>query len=202
MRDPSLQQRTRFRKQPLQARSRETVGAIVEATARILEKDGHDGFTTNAVAERAGVSIGTLYQYFPDKEALLGALIARETSLLVAEAEAASAQPYGPAALDVLIGAAVAHQLRRPALARLLDFEEGRMPFDADTQRVRDRLRSILADVLSRPGLPPQPDLPIATADVAAIIQAMVDAAGPREETAQAALPARVRPAVVVSLGA
>ena len=197
MRDPSLRQRTRLRKQPLQARSRETVGAIVEATARILEKDGHDGFTTNAVAERAGVSIGTLYQYFPDKEALLGALIARETSSLVAEAEAADAEPSGSAALDVLIGAAVAHQLRRPALARLLDFEEGRMPFDADTRRARERFRVIVASLLSRPDLPPQPDLQTATADVAAIIQGMVDAAGEREETAQEALMARVRRAVV-----
>ena len=197
MPDPPFQQRARLRKQPLQARSRETVGAIIEATARILENQGYDGFTTNAVAERAGVSIGTLYQYFPDKEALLGALIARETSLLVADAEATIAQPSGPLALDLLIAAAVAHQLRRPALARLLDFEEGRMPFDADTRRVRGRFRAILASLLSRPDLPPQPDLPTATADVAAIIQGMVDAAGERGETAQDALRARLRRAVV-----
>lgn len=173
------------------------MGVIIEATARIPEKEGRDGFTTDAVAERAGVSIGTLYQYFPDKEALLGALIARETSLLVDDAEEAGAQSSGPLALDKLIGAAVAHQLRRPALARLLDFEEGRMPFDADTRQVRGRFRAILASVLSRPDLPPQPDLPTATADVAAIIQGMVDAAGEREETAQEALLARVRRAVV-----
>jgi AcrR family transcriptional regulator len=92
-------QRARPRKQPRQARARHTVEAIIEASARILEEQGHGGFTTNAVAELAGVSIGTLYQYFPDKNALLGALIARETGGLVAEAEAACLIATGHEAL-------------------------------------------------------------------------------------------------------
>lgn len=62
------------RRKPRQARAAETVASIVEAAAQILEKGGLAGFTTNAVAERAGVSIGTLYQYFADKNALLLAL--------------------------------------------------------------------------------------------------------------------------------
>ena len=193
----SVGQRARPRKQPLQSRAQKTVEVIVEATARILETRGHDGFTTNAVAERAGVSIGTLYQYFPNKDALLGALIARETTLLVDDAELAVAAPSGPAALDVLIGAAVAHQIRRPALARLLDFEESRMPLDADRLRVRGRFQAILASVLSRPDLPPQPDPHTLVVDVAAIIQGMLDAAGERGETAREALMTRVRRAVV-----
>jgi hypothetical protein len=73
------------RKAPKQARSLNTVTAIVEGAARILEEDAHDGFWTNAVAERTGVSVGSLYQYFPSKDALIGALIARKTSLLIAE---------------------------------------------------------------------------------------------------------------------
>ena len=60
---------------------------IVEAAARILEQAGLGAFTTNAVAQRAGVSIGSLYQYFPRKEALIGALIIRETSLLLGDWE-------------------------------------------------------------------------------------------------------------------
>ncbi len=193
----ALRQRTPPRKQPSQARAQNTVEAIVEATARILEDDGHRGFTTNAVAERAGVSIGTLYQYFPNKDALVGALIGRETSLLVGDAEVACAQESGPVALDMLIDAAVAHQLRRPALARLLDFEESRLPFDADTRQVRDRFRTILLHLLARPDLPPQANLATATADVAAIIQGMLDAAGERGETARSPLIARVRRAVL-----
>jgi AcrR family transcriptional regulator len=62
------------RRTPRQTRSAETVASIVEAAAQILEKGGLAAFTTNAVAERAGVSIGTLYQYFADKNALVMAL--------------------------------------------------------------------------------------------------------------------------------
>lgn len=190
-------QRPRPRKQPRQARARHTVDAIVEASARILEEQGHGGFTTNAVAELAGVSIGTLYQYFPDKDALLGALIARETARLVEEAEAACLITAGIEALDALIRAAVRHQLRRPRLARLLDFEEGRLPLDTDTQLVRARFMAILADILDRPDLPEQPDMPVAIADVAAIMRGMIDSAGERGEHEQAALVARVRRAVL-----
>ena len=62
------------RKRPTQRRSQETVQVIMRAAAYILERDGWGGFTTNRVAERAGVNIGSLYQYFPNKEAILEAL--------------------------------------------------------------------------------------------------------------------------------
>jgi AcrR family transcriptional regulator len=65
------------RKLPEQDRSRATVDAIVDATARVLVKHGYDAFTTNRVAEKAGVSVGSLYQYFPNKEALLSELMRR-----------------------------------------------------------------------------------------------------------------------------
>jgi len=190
-------QRARPRKQPRQARAQHTVSAIIEASARILEEHGHGGFTTNAVAELAGVSIGTLYQYFPDKDALLGALIARETSCLIEEAEATRVITRGREALDGVIRAAVRHQIRRPRLARLLDFEEARMPFDAETQLVRARFVALLADILARPDLPPQPDLPTATVDVLAIMRGMIDAAGERGEIGQEALLMRVGRAVL-----
>ena len=67
-----------YRKKPGQARSEATVEAIFEATARILQKDGIDALNTNAIARLAGVSIGTLYQYFADKKAILIALARRE----------------------------------------------------------------------------------------------------------------------------
>lgn len=62
------------RKRPIQRRSQQTVAAILEATARILVDHGYKGLNTNRVAELAGVSIGSLYQYFPNKEALVLAL--------------------------------------------------------------------------------------------------------------------------------
>jgi AcrR family transcriptional regulator len=68
---------TKPRKNASQERSRATVDALVEATARILVKEGFDKASTNRIAEKAGVSIGSLYQYFPTKEALVAAVIDR-----------------------------------------------------------------------------------------------------------------------------
>lgn len=69
--------RTTARKQPRQARSIATVDAILEATAHILVREGYDHASTNRIAAQAGVSIGSLYQYFPSKEALVGELVDR-----------------------------------------------------------------------------------------------------------------------------
>jgi len=66
-----------MRKTPKQKRSREMVERLLEATAATLAERGLDDTTTNHIAERAGVSIGSLYQYFPDKEAILEALMER-----------------------------------------------------------------------------------------------------------------------------
>ncbi|GAA4638663.1 TetR/AcrR family transcriptional regulator [Actinoallomurus vinaceus] len=62
------------RKRPRQLRSQETFTAILDAAAQVFERLGYSGATTNKIAERAGVSIGSLYQYFPNKDALLYAL--------------------------------------------------------------------------------------------------------------------------------
>src|ERR1700760_4058380 len=59
------------RKQPEQARSAQLVSDILTAAAQVLARDGAHKFTTARVAEKAGVSIGSLYQYFPNKEAIL-----------------------------------------------------------------------------------------------------------------------------------
>ena len=59
------------RKQPRQARSERLVATILEAAIRVLARDGARGFTTARVAETAGVSVGSLYQYFPNKESIL-----------------------------------------------------------------------------------------------------------------------------------
>lgn len=67
------------RKVPRQQRALTSVDFILEAATQVLEATGEAGFNTNAVAQRAGVSIGTLYRYFPDKQAILQALAQRET---------------------------------------------------------------------------------------------------------------------------
>ena len=75
----AAKRQTNPRKTASQQRSRLTVDALLGATARILIKDGYDRASTNRIAEAAGVSIGSLYQYFPSKEALVAAVIDRHT---------------------------------------------------------------------------------------------------------------------------
>jgi AcrR family transcriptional regulator len=79
--------RTNPRKMPSQSRSRDTVDAILAATARVLVKEGYDRASTNKIALAAGVSIGSLYQYFPSKEALVAALIDRHNLEMLAICE-------------------------------------------------------------------------------------------------------------------
>lgn len=66
------------RRQPSQQRSRESVEVILEASAQVLQEHGYKGATTNRIAQRAGVSVGTLYQYFNNKEDIFDELIQRE----------------------------------------------------------------------------------------------------------------------------
>ena len=77
------------RKTPLQARSTATVEAITEATIQVLLRHGAQRLTTTRVAERAGVSVGTLYQYYPNKQSLLFAVLEHHMNNVAARVEAA-----------------------------------------------------------------------------------------------------------------
>jgi len=72
-----------MRKQPVQQRSKALVTALLDATARLLVTIGYIAITTNKVAEKAGVGIGSLYEYFPNKESLVAALIERNSMEIV-----------------------------------------------------------------------------------------------------------------------
>ena len=85
----SLENKPIPRRSPRQARSLMKVELMLEAAMRLLDEGELESLTTNAVAARAGVSIGTLYQYFPDKHALLDALVQRELGTLADEVTAA-----------------------------------------------------------------------------------------------------------------
>jgi AcrR family transcriptional regulator len=92
------------RKAPRQSRSQATVTAILDATARILIERGFAAASTNAVAERAGVSVGSLYQYFPNKEALIAALHARHGEQMMAVIQRALTQAMDATLDDALSG--------------------------------------------------------------------------------------------------
>lgn len=68
------------RREPRQLRSRQTVDAVLDAVTLVLERHGPDAVTTNRITEAAGVSIGSLYQYFPDKQAIYSALHERHVA--------------------------------------------------------------------------------------------------------------------------
>ena len=79
-----------MRKKPVQQRSQQLVESLVEAAGRVVAQDGLEAVTTIRVAERAGVSVGSLYQYFANKEALLAALVARMNEELRRAVDAAA----------------------------------------------------------------------------------------------------------------
>lgn len=83
------------RKSPVQARSAASVEAILEATIQVLLHAGKDRFTTTRVASRAGVSVGTLYQYFPNKSALLQAALRRHLDGVASAVERVCEQQKG-----------------------------------------------------------------------------------------------------------
>lgn len=122
----------RPRKRPTQERSQRTVDAILQAAAQVFTRRGYAGTTTNHIAERAGVSIGSLYEYFPSKDALLVALLEahlHEGEEVLARAEGEIVAESKDLAVTVrhLVRAMVELHARDRDLHRLL-FEEAPLP--------------------------------------------------------------------------
>lgn len=111
------------RKCPRQARSAVTLDAIFEATLQVLLSAGPARLNTTRVAERAGVSVGTLYQYFPNKQALLHAVLERYLARLMEALEAACNDHRGKAAEDMIEAAVKAYlqvKAQEPEISRAL----------------------------------------------------------------------------------
>jgi AcrR family transcriptional regulator len=123
--------RARGRRKPSQRRSQVTVTAILDAAARVFEARGFDAGTTNHVAELAGVSIGSLYEYFPNKDAMVVALVERELererASLLAIVEPAAKPGELAAQLQAFVETLVELHARRPALHRIL-FDQAAHP--------------------------------------------------------------------------
>ena len=184
----------RVRKTPGQTRSAATVDAILEAAARILETGGLAEYSTNAVARRAGVSIGSLYQYFPNKDAITRELTFRRTAELVADIDAAFSGATKAHALSHVIDIAVRHQQQRPRLSRILDAEESRLPPDPALRELAATVLEHLQRCLHESAY--DGDTMEASLDIMAIIRGMVDAASARGEGDPVGLSSRVRRAV------
>ena len=184
------------RKRPRQARSVATFEAILEAAARILESLGFAGFNTNAVAELAGVSICSLYQYFPSKDALIVELIRRERAELsnrIVEAIQQHDTTDLKEKIKLIIHAAVQHQLSRPQLARTLEFASELIGKDIEESELQHELETIISDLFIRSGISHAQTV---AQDVIALSKGIINAAGIAEESDLNDLQQRVEKAV------
>jgi AcrR family transcriptional regulator len=131
------------RRRAKQARARATTDAIVEAAARVLVREGYAAATTNRIAEKAGVSVGTLYQYFADKNDLFDSLIRREMRSMaqVLKAEEPRAGEPLETALHRLFRGLTEVQPLGPELYRQLE----RVPHALLRRRVAERNEQVLA---------------------------------------------------------
>jgi AcrR family transcriptional regulator len=128
------------RKQPVQARSKFTVESILDSVVQVLIAEGKGRLTTTRVASRAGVSVGTLYQYFPNKRSLLQAALRRKLTLVTEAIETACLELRGEALCTIVEGVAKAFfrvKLRDPAASLALYA----ISSDVDGLRIAEELR-------------------------------------------------------------
>jgi AcrR family transcriptional regulator len=171
--------RLRPRKRPTQARSQRTVDAIVKAAAQVFARRGYAGTTTNHIAERAGVSIGSLYEYFPSKDALLAALMEAHieeaaAALTAAGADVASRRPDLAGTVRHLVRTMIALHARDRDLHRVL-FEEAPLSRPL-RQTLRDVEQRTVADVAMLVDGHPEvrvADVPLAAAVVVHTVEAL-----------------------------
>jgi AcrR family transcriptional regulator len=138
------------RRRPRQARAQATVDAIIQATARVLVEDGYDRASTNRIAQAAGVSIGSLYQYFPSKEALVAALVETHVDRMMEAVTRILDTDNEPsdlhASADTLVRALIAAYRVDPKLHHVLCQE---VPKIGDLRRIYE-FEQTLADVIRR----------------------------------------------------
>ena len=160
---------TNPRKTASQKRSRLTVEALLQATARVLIKEGYDRASTNKIAAVAGVSIGSLYQYFPSKEALVAAVIERHTQELSQVVRNAllkvAARPLEIAARELVAAAIDAHRID-PKLHRVLAEEVPRTGRLENIEAVERYARGLFRDYLKAH----RSEIDVADLDLAAFI--------------------------------
>jgi len=141
------------RKTPRQQRSKATVDAILKAASRILVDEGYEATTTRGVAERAGVSIGSLYQYFPSKEALVMAIAERQMERVrihVTEALADAANAPLPEVARLLAQGIIGAYAENPRLYQEV-FEQGpRFGLGGTSRALHQRIESVVRSFLTQ----------------------------------------------------
>jgi AcrR family transcriptional regulator len=150
------------RKTPRQARARETVERIIEAGRKVLAKEGYEAFSTNRVAEVAGVSPGSLYQYFPDKSALLDVIRDRywdDVASRVASSLADRTGDMGPTMIRDTADALLTALEDDAGLLRVINFELPIAQIRDRRSALEQRVRELLTVYLhAHPRISRRPD--------------------------------------------
>jgi AcrR family transcriptional regulator len=140
------------RKTPSQARSAFTVEMIFDATIQVLLDVGIGRLTTTRVADRAGVSVGTLYQYFPNKDSLLAAVLQRHLSAVAASVDAAGAHAKGRSVSEIvnaIAGAFFTSKFASPETSRALYALASGLGGDEMVSRISSRSQLALCDLFA-----------------------------------------------------
>jgi AcrR family transcriptional regulator len=140
------------RKMPVQERSTATFDAICEGTIQVLLKGGFERLTTTRVADRAGVSVGTLYQYFPNKKALLAAVTGRYLDSIVTEVEAACASHHNHTVREMvtsMCNAFIAAKVRRLEASQALYRPTAELGCELFVQSASERAQLAVANMLA-----------------------------------------------------
>ena len=177
------------RKTPIQARSTVTVEAISEATIQVLLSHGAERFTTTRVAERAGVSVGTLYQYYPNKQSLLFAVLEHHMNNVATRVEAACESAcYKPLAemIKEIMEAFVDAKVERADVSAALYRVAADLGGPALIKRISQRSRKAIAATLqTAPDAKSPPDkfaIDIMLAAMAGAMRSLLEA-GPTSDT-------------------
>jgi AcrR family transcriptional regulator len=139
------------RKKPQQRRSRVTIDTIFEAAIQVLLANGLDGITTIQIADRAGVSVGSLYQYFPNKRALLAAVVGRHVGEVTDTTIAACKSAHGLTIGEMcatMMAAFVDAKTRRPEVSRALYLPSAAVNADAIVKEQSGRCIQAVHDML------------------------------------------------------
>ena len=139
------------RKRPQQLRSRVTIDTIFEATIQVLLANGLDRITTIQIADRAGVSVGSLYQYFPNKRALLAAVVKRHVGEVVDATTIACQSAHGTTIREMcatMMTAFVDAKTRRPEVSRALYLPSAAVNADAIVKEESSRCAVAVHDML------------------------------------------------------
>jgi AcrR family transcriptional regulator len=165
------------RKKPCQERSVRMVDTILDAASRVLERYALAGYNTTAVAEQAGVSIGSIYQYFPNRDALTTELILRMHRSLLARLRKALTDTEGMSfqeSLPILTRAGLPVDLK---LARVLEFEEERLPRGSELMHLEREIDALAIQYIKRYAVKGASNnvIEVAAMDLVSISRGMMD---------------------------